>query len=141
MGQGRRARGIRVAPQNRGDDGIVLFAITPAALFRKGALLHVEPWRLVAQDIKQLVEAVQQFVARAGKDAVMQLRIPVLEIHHLDRGAGLAMRFLDAGELRRGGMDGGIGRGYRFQPPPHFHHVGRARTFHAGHDFRDGRAG
>lgn len=71
----------------------------------------------------------------------MQLRNPVLEIHHLDRGAGLAMRFLDAGELRRGGMDGGIGRGYRFQPPPHFHHVGRARTFHAGHDFRHGRAG
>src|SRR5438445_12532561 len=83
MRQHGLAGAFGVAPQQRIENRLVLAAIDAAAFLGKRALLHFEPWRLIAQDAHQIVDLLEEVVARAGEDAVMELRIPMLEGRHI----------------------------------------------------------
>src|SRR5260370_41598725 len=91
MNAHRGGRRLRVAAHQRLDDRLVLAAIDEPPLGAEGAALDVEPELLAADEAQDLVEMVEELVARAGENPLVQFGVPVLEPLDLDRLDGGVM--------------------------------------------------
>src|SRR6202030_3246029 len=83
---------IRVPVFQRRDHVGVLLAVMQPTVLRERFALELDPGIAAADDLEDAVDADQQLIARGGKEPLMKLRVPMLELIRLQSLSGLLVR-------------------------------------------------
>src|SRR5277367_2557951 len=131
----RRRGRLGVTTHQGLDDGAVLIAVDEPSPRAERTTLDVQPLVLASDQPQELMEMIEEFVARSGEDSLMQLRVPMLERRHFGCIDCRGMRGCDLEQIASARIGRREGGRFWFEHLPDRHHVDRA---HPGQFLNDG---